>query len=141
MLPCRNDPCIPDDAFLYRRIIRQWFVQNGDGTERISSAAFKDGRGELSVNVASLTTPRRVLQGRPKDRLAQLQAKIPRSLFLNVMMDAKPDDPSHAVICPKASDAKARRMAADATLVDVTAMSSWPRRLYLRVKWWLVRRS
>jgi hypothetical protein len=141
MLSCRNDPCIPDDAFLYRRIIPKWFVANEDGTKRISSAAFKDGNGELSVNVASLTTPRRVLQGRPDDRLAQLQARIPRSLKLNVMMDVKPGDPSHAVICPEASKSQARRMAAGATLVDLARRWSWPKRLYLRAKGWLVRRS
>jgi hypothetical protein len=68
----------------------------------ISSAAFRDKSGELSVHLASLTSRDRALAAFPTFSLGELQARIPRMLGMIVCRDPLPEDASHALICPAA---------------------------------------
>ena len=131
-MPVRvDDGSIGDDEILWRRLIPAWIVRNPDGTFlRASSAAFDDGiDGEVSVHLASLTTTDRVLEGRRDDSVVALPARFPRSLGHVVVRDPKPDDPSHALICPppglrgKRKRKDALLMAKEAGLVTGPAFS------------------
>jgi hypothetical protein len=127
MPECRDDPTIENSAVLLRRVIPKFIVHTPDGGQRISSAAFKDGRGELSVAIAALTTYEKLLEGRPDDRIARFLAEIPRGLALNVMADPLPEDAAHAIICPKATSSKADKLAKSAQLVDRIEIESAPK--------------
>ena len=115
-----DDPSIPDDELLWRRICNQpawWKIEPG-GSLRPSSVAFLDSyTGEVSVNRASLTTREKTLAGRPDDGLIEIEAAFPRSLGHRVVSDPEPDNPAHALILPPATQtpktrkADARRMA------------------------------
>jgi hypothetical protein len=71
----------------------------------------------MSVDVASLTTQDKTLAAYPDDGLAQFPARLPRSLSLKVFIDPTPTNPAHAIICPKATDSKARQMQKGATVL------------------------
>lgn len=52
-----DDTTIPDSEGLWRRIPPSWIVLDKETAEwRLSSVAFIDRRGELSVELSSLTT-------------------------------------------------------------------------------------
>jgi len=124
-----DDPSIPDSEGLWRRILplKGWIKIEGD-QPRPSSMAFIDRRsGEVSVHRSSLTTQGAVLEGRDRESLAELLARVPRSLGCSVAPDPirdpeDPDrisDPSHALICPPPTSTKAdaRKMAEACTWV------------------------
>ncbi len=112
-----DDPTIPDDERLWRRIApNQLKPIDGTGFE-ISSAAFRDKTGDLSVHLASLTTRERVLASWPAFSLAELRAAVPRSLEMKVVRDPLPEDPSHALVCPYATKRQAKELARRSTLV------------------------
>ena len=47
-----DDPTIPDDSLVYRRITPEWYkVDPGTGERRLTSAAFSDLGGAMSVAV------------------------------------------------------------------------------------------
>lgn len=94
-----DDDTIKNDALLWRRLHPTWVIRNDDGSYRVSSAAFKDGRHEVSVNLAELTTVENSLAGFPEQGLAELQAGIPRLLGHALVRDPLPDNPAHALIC------------------------------------------
>lgn len=94
-----DDLSITNDALLWRRLHPIWVIQNDDGSYRVSSAAFKDGQHEVSVNLAALTTIEDTLAGFPDRGIAELQAGIPRSLGHALVRDPEPDNPAHALIC------------------------------------------
>jgi len=114
-VPRLDDPTIPDDALLWRRVPPDQVKPLADGGFRVSSAAFRDKTGELSVHVASLTDGERALGGYPLYSLAQLSASVPRSLGFSVSRDPLPNDNSHALICPKASKGHASKLAQSCT--------------------------
>jgi len=98
-----DDPSIADEDALWRRILahRGWIVRASNGGFRPSSVAFLDNlNGEVSVHVARLTTKDLVLADYPDQSLAEILAHVPRSLGHVVAFDKKPNDLSHAVICP-----------------------------------------
>jgi len=100
-----NDPSIPDDERLWRRIRSDWVHRPAGDQPRPSSAAFKDNlSGEVSVFIASATTTDALLQTRPTDSLAEITAGLARQLGYRVVRDPEgglvPDDPSHVVLCP-----------------------------------------
>jgi hypothetical protein len=98
-------------------------VPASDGNRRISSAAFKDSRREVSVHYALDTDRQTVLRDYPRMGLAELLASIPRQVNHGVCRDPIPNDPSHSLIFPlpglsrNAIDRAATRMAAEATLI------------------------
>src|SRR3989442_5587798 len=95
-----DDSSIKDEDPLWRRILSSWVHRNPDGTVRPSSVAFLDRlSGEVSVHLARLTNVERVLAGHETDSLAEIQARVPRSLGHAIVRDPEPADPSHALIC------------------------------------------
>jgi hypothetical protein len=108
---------IRDRDSLWRRIVNvpQWITSNGDGSWRVSSAAFRDGHtSEVSVHLARLTTSEEALRDRPDDGLVELEAVVPRSIGLIVAFDPTENDQSHSLICApsggKINKTQARRM-------------------------------
>ena len=96
-----DDPSIPGDERLFRRIPRTWIDWDEHGNPAISSAAFKDE--ELSVNLESVM----VRDGRPPANairsyagygLAAITAAHARSLNQAVARDPLPEEPAHGVV-------------------------------------------
>jgi hypothetical protein len=112
-MPSRtDDPTIVDNEPLWRRIrpLPGWIHRNSDGSFRPSSMAFLDNiDGELSVHLANLTTQEAVLRDRATESIAELLARVPRSLGYAIVRDPTPEDPSHALICPLANIPEKRR--------------------------------
>ena len=119
-MPSRvDDPTINNDEVLWRRLLPEWLHTEESGRIRAKSFAFTDRlSGELSVHIAALTTQAAVLAGRPNDRIAAIEAGYPRSLGFAIVHDPKPEDPSHALICPSPKGAKARSIAERAVLIQ-----------------------
>src|SRR5208283_3216284 len=114
-----DDLTIPDHEILWRRIIPDWICREADGTVRPAKVAFIDRlSGEVSVHLASiLGDPSLALRGRPGDSLVAIPAGLPRSLGLAIVRDPRPNDASHALICPSPSPGKARQLAKQAVWV------------------------
>lgn len=121
-----NDPSIPDDEILWRRIVPEWLHQEPDGTVRPGKVAFIDRlSGEVSVHIASiLRDPNLALDGRPLDSLVAIPASLPRSLGLAIVRDPTPNYPSHALICPSPTPAKARQLAKQSVWIVLRKPSS-----------------
>lgn len=93
-----DDPTVPDDEVLWRRIHTTWIILKA-GEESLSSAAFKDE--QLSVHIASMTTRETVLAKYPQHRLSAFTAGNARREGYIVMRDSTPEDASHALVLPK----------------------------------------
>jgi hypothetical protein len=96
-----DDPSIPGDERLFRRIPPTWIVWDEYGTATISSAAFKDE--ELSVNVESVMVrddrpPEDAIRTYPGYGLAAITAGQARALNQAVAPDPQPEDPAHGVV-------------------------------------------
>jgi hypothetical protein len=118
-----DPPTINDDDQLWRRIpdVPDMIKKLPDGTYRVSSAAFKDGRdGQVSVHLAKLTTVETALADYPNNGLVWIYAGLPRSLGHSVIYDRTPEDRSHTLIVPpknqtnKSRQRDAKRMAEEA---------------------------
>jgi hypothetical protein len=127
MPPRIYDP-IDGDEVLWRRLTSpDWITLNPDGSQRISSAAFKDNTGDegrVSVHIARETTEEKVFSIPPVCYgIAEIRASVPQSLGHRVQHTPTSEDYSHASIIPpdvygssrKKSDSK--RMANSAQLI------------------------
>lgn len=114
-----DDPSNGNDEILWRRVLPDWIYREPDGTIRPAKVAFIDRyTAEVSVHIASIMAdPNNALLDRPDDSLAAIRAVHPRSLGLAIVRDPKPDDPSHALICPSPTPGKARQIAKQATWI------------------------
>lgn len=120
MPPQPGESTIPDDAKLWRRIPPNWEEPLEGRGSRPASIAFRDRRtGEVSVHIASLTTPSTILAAYPGVRLAEIAAGLVRSVQCDVVRDPTEDDPSHAVIRPSPTKSGARMLARAAIWVRV----------------------
>jgi hypothetical protein len=122
-MPVRiDDLSITDNDLLWRRLHPDWVIPTDSGF-RISSAAFKDGRHEVSVNLAALTTVEETLAGFPNQGLAEIRAGVPRSLGHSIVRDPEESNPSHALICEppvqpnKKRERDAKEMARQAVII------------------------
>lgn len=118
--PYLNDETIPDDEDLYRRIAKDWLVKDeATGRLRLSSAAFRDNRKEISVHLSSLITASDSLSrgGDGIIGLVSITAGQARSLDQGVVRDPLPDDEAHALICGRQSKTTRRHLAATAVWV------------------------
>lgn len=110
----RDDPSIPNAEDLYRRLARDWIVPDRmTGGVRVSSGAFKDLHGEISVHLSSKITPEDSLAygGAGIVALVAVTAGNVRSLAQAVVRDAQPDDPAHALICGQQPQSIRRKLA------------------------------
>jgi hypothetical protein len=96
-----DDPSIPGDERLFRRIPSTWVIWDEHGSATISSAAFKDE--ELSVNLESVMArdrrpPADAIRRYPGYGLAAITAACARSLGQAVARDPQPEEPAHGVV-------------------------------------------
>lgn len=86
-----DDPTIPDDSVVFRRVTPEWFkVDPGTGQRRLTSAAFSDLGGAMSVAIgADLDAGHReaveVVEGHPGYGLVALPVGELRRLGLGVV--------------------------------------------------------
>lgn len=96
-----DDPAIPDDADLHRRIPPIWWVPDErTGGRRLSTQAFensRDGSG-TSVFIASETTVDATMLGFAEYGLASLKASVPRAHSQGVRRVPVAGLPGHAQI-------------------------------------------
>jgi hypothetical protein len=96
-----DDPSIPGEERLLRRIPRTWVLWDESGQPAISSAAFKDL--ELSVNLESVMArrgrpPADAIRDHPAYGLAAVTAAHARALNQAVARDPQPEELAHGVI-------------------------------------------
>ena len=110
-----DDPTIPDDAELWRRIPPWHFVPDENlGQIRPSSAAFEDHPDGSPMSVllaAEAGDPQHALAGHQEFALASITAALVRGLGLGVAKDPLPDEPAHAVVFGKKNKRVSRRLA------------------------------
>jgi hypothetical protein len=120
----RDDPTIPDEAELWRRI-PHWHVHFDVRLNRLrpASAAFDDDPdSDMSVVLADETPgPDAVLAGHQGFALAAITAGLARACGLGVVRDPLPDNPAHAVVFGPKTNAVIRRLARQATWVIAPA--------------------
>lgn len=116
-----DDPTIPDDAELWRRIPpRHVYFEENLGRIRPSKAAFEDdGDGSpMSVVLAAESAgPAAVLVGHPTYALAAITAGLARACGQRVARDPVPGEPAHAVVIGRKTDSLRRRFAREARWV------------------------
>lgn len=117
-----DDPTISNEERLWRRVPLEWIkIDPNTGNPIISSAAFRPS-DEMSVNIASQTTPEEVLKNDPRHSLAEFNAGYAREIGCIVVRDPLPDDRSHALVCGKnpngrLTKSQAKKIATQARLI------------------------
>lgn len=110
-----DDPSIPDDAELWRRIPPWHFVDDENlGQIRPSSAAFEDHPDGSPMSVILGGEGRdlqEALVGHQGFALASITAALARELGLGVARDPRPDEPAHAVVFGRKNKRISRRLA------------------------------
>lgn len=108
-----NDPSIPDDSDLYRRIHPEQVVwDDNTGRLRPTTAAFRDL--EMSVNLGDDLareglSPDFAVRNHPRHHLAALTAGLARTEDQAVYRDHLPDDPTHGGVAgPKPKPRRTR---------------------------------
>jgi hypothetical protein len=101
-----DDPNIPDEGRLFRRLHLTHMVEGDGGRSAVSSAAFRDT--ELSVNLeaviqASGQAPEDSLKDHPNDLLMSLAAGACRRNGQIVGPDPQPREPAHGYVFGKKS--------------------------------------
>lgn len=106
-----DDKTIPDQEFLWRLVDPGRVKWDEDkGQYRPQSGVFRDGDGELSVNIASLTSIDDTLRGAAGQNysIVQFQAALIRSFNCIVVRDPEVNNLAHALVCPKISKGYAK---------------------------------
>ena len=116
-----DDPSIPDDAELWRRI-PPWHFYFDDklGRVRPSKAAFEDdvdGSPMSVILAAEAGPPELALVGHSGVALATGTAGLVRACGQRVARDPTPDEPAHAVVIGRKTDSIKRRLAREARWV------------------------
>jgi hypothetical protein len=124
-----DDPGIPDNERLFRRINLTHIVEGDDGKSHVSSAAFRDR--ELSVNLESMMrvaarAPKDALRNNPKDLLMSLVAGVCRRNGQIVGPDPVPDEPAHAYVFGRKSKTVQRALRDSAEWIVPGEAPSWP---------------
>ena len=97
-----DDPEISDDEILYRRIAPSQIKYDESGSPYASGGAFRTK--QMSVHLASRTSPTKVLENFPNHSLAAFTAGLARSLECIVASDK--EDSTHALVCRKDDPSK-----------------------------------
>jgi hypothetical protein len=110
----RDDPTIPDHGRLFRRVLPNQVLTEKDGSQRPTSAVFKNP--ELSVNIESLMLeqgrpPEDALREFPGACLTSVIAGQVRTHGLSIVKDNEPPhDPAHGLILGKKTSRFANAM-------------------------------
>ena len=108
-----DDPSIPHDERLFRRINITHVVERDADKTEVSSAAFRDD--ELSVNLESVMKsacrpPEDALRNSPNDLLMSVTAGVCRDHEQKVGPDPTPEEPAHGYVFGKKSKAIRRAL-------------------------------
>lgn len=96
-----DDPTISNNERLWRRVHPSQIKPDQEtGNPIPSSAAFRPS-DEMSVHLASLTSPEAVLANYPQHGLAEFTAGVARSIGCILVRNPLSDDPAHALVCGK----------------------------------------
>lgn len=103
---CEDDPTIPDESLVYRRVPPLHIVPDDNaGGLRPSSAAFGNDRDGDPMSVVLgdelerlARDPASVLGGHPGFALAQFVARLPRQLSQRVCRTPQPEEPAHGSV-------------------------------------------
>lgn len=111
-----DDTTIANSEGLYRRIHPiQWKYVKEINDYRVTSAAFKDNRSQISVDLSSLTTPQEALaRAARKDityALASITADDARKQEQGVVRNPLEDNPAHALIIGQQPDRVCKALA------------------------------
>ena len=110
----QDDLTILDDDRLFRRVPQHQLFAEPDGTQRPTSAVFKNL--ELSVNIESLMiqqgrTPEDTLINHPNEYLAAITAGQVRQHKYPIVKDTEPpNDPAHGLVLGKKTGSFANAM-------------------------------
>lgn len=123
-----DDPNVPDEERLLRRIHLTHIVQGDGGKSEVSSAAFRDT--ELSVNLESVMQaagrkPADSLKDNPNDLLMSLTAGVCRRNGQIVGPDPQPEEPAHGYAFGKKSKRIQRALRDAAGWIVPEAAPSW----------------
>jgi hypothetical protein len=123
-----DDPNIPDEERLFRRINLTHIVEKDDGRSRVSSAAFRDL--ELSVNLegvmqAAGREPRDSLRAYPNDLLMSITAGVCRRNGQIVGPDPTPEEPAHGYAFGRKSRSIKRSLSEASGWIVPEAAPSW----------------
>jgi hypothetical protein len=130
-----NDPNIPDEERLFRRIKLVQIVKADDGGTRVSSAAFSNP--ELSVTLegtmrAAGREPEDSLKDNPNDLLMSITAGLCRLHRQVVGPDPLPEEPAHGYVFGKKTKSIQRELRDAAGWVVPEAAPSWEEILLAR---------
>ena len=105
--------CLNDGLIVLRRVRDYEVLVDEDGNRRPSSQAFIQGGpdGDVSVYLASETTPERITRDYPDTYVAEVDIKTIRDHGLNVERDPIENDPGHCNITGRKSRSRTRAIA------------------------------
>lgn len=112
---------VNDNDTVMRRVSRtEVTLHEDDGAIRPSSDAFMQGgpEGNVSVYLASETTPERITRSYPGMYVALVEVSVIRALGLEVERDSIEDDPGHCNITGRKTRSKARAIARNSRWVE-----------------------
>ena len=121
----RDDPTIPDQAELWRRIPPWHFVRDENlGRVRPSSAAFDNhpNGSPMSILLAEEVTaagrgPDTALSGHERFALASITAGLARDCGQGIAREPLPDEPAHGVVFGEKTKRTKKRLATGAQWV------------------------
>ena len=108
-----GQPPLADELVVLRRVVAADITTDPDGVPRPVSSAFRQGgpNGDVSVYLASETTPEFITRYYPEILVAQLTIAQVRSQGLDVVWDPIPRDPGHCNIVGRKTRAVTRNLA------------------------------
>ena len=108
-----GQPPLADELVVFRRVVAADITTDPDGAPRPISSAFRQGGpdGDVSVYLASETTPEFITRYYPGTLVAQLTIAQVRSQGLDVVRDPTPGDPGHCNIVGRKTRAVTRNLA------------------------------
>ena len=102
-----DDLSIGDGERLLHRIRPDdTIVDPETGQRRPSSAAFRSKSNIISVELGSLTTPYKALEGYPHHSLVEIDVGTVRSIGCVVVRDPLPNNPAHALLYGSGPDGR-----------------------------------
>jgi hypothetical protein len=119
-----DDPTIPDEAILWRRVPSiHWVMDSRTLTRRPSSAAFEDhpdGSPMSAALAAEMTGPEELLQGLPTFGIVAFTAGFARrECQQSVVRDPAPDKPWHVHVVGRKTDGVRKRFCRNSVTIKV----------------------
>lgn len=101
----KDDPVgVPNGSYVYRRIVPEWWIPDGNGGRRLTSAAFIDLRGYVSIGIGKVLEeqglgPEAAIADHEGYGLARLEVSwIRDSINLGITKEPTDREPWHGAI-------------------------------------------